>query len=105
MIEIFGDIVILVGILFLITSLLGIIRFRDFYNKIHGASIADSFAAPLMLIGLGMISHDFWIFTKLFLLAILFLIIQPVSCHSIANSAWISGLKPLEIKNKDEHDK
>ena len=104
MIEILGYVIIFVGMLFLITSLIGLIRFPDFYSKIHGASIADSFAIPLILIGLGMITQDFWIFTKFFLLAILLLIIQPVSCHAIARAAWIFGLKPVEIKDKDEYD-
>lgn len=104
MIEIFGYIVIFVAILFLITSLLGLIRFPDFYSKVHSTSIADSFAIPLLLMGLGIVSNDLWIFSKFVLLVIFIIIIQPVSCHSITRAAWISGLKPLEMKDKDDDD-
>lgn len=47
----FGYLFIFIGIFFIITSVMGVVRFHDPLTKMHAVGLADSFAIPLILIG------------------------------------------------------
>ncbi|QTP63334.1 monovalent cation/H(+) antiporter subunit G [Wolbachia endosymbiont of Ceratosolen solmsi] len=46
-----GSIFIFLGICLIIISNIGVIRFPDFYTRLHAAGITDSSGATLLLIG------------------------------------------------------
>ncbi|MDF2965353.1 MAG: hypothetical protein K0Q51_741 [Rickettsiaceae bacterium] len=85
----------LAGALLIISALLGIIRFPDFYTRAHASGISDSFGIPLLLIGLAFLQPELISSLKLILLAIIIFIICPGSTHALVKSAWISKLTPL----------
>lgn len=91
-----GYFLISVSLIFLLISLSGIYRFPDIYTKIHSSSIADSFAIPLCLFGLSLISPNIILSIKLIILALLFFIITPVSSNAIIKSAWFADEKSKE---------
>ena len=84
MIIIIGYLLILSAMFFVITSLVGLIRLPDYYSKVHACSILDSFAIPLIFLGLGMVSEDIVIFIKLIILSLIYLCVTPVSCYAIS---------------------
>lgn len=95
---IFGWIFIISGCFFLISSAFGVIRFSDFFIKIHVACVGDSCAIPLILFGIA-IQNGFTQFSMKLILLILFIFItSPTSCHALAKSAIISNILP---KNDD----
>jgi multicomponent Na+:H+ antiporter subunit G len=85
-----GYFLLIIGMLFLLTSFVGIVRFPNFFTKIHAASIADSFAIPINLIGLSLISDNSIVTIKLILITFLYLLISPISANAIAKSAWLN---------------
>ncbi len=83
-----GYFLIVLGLLFVITGSVGMLRFPDFFTRLHPAGIADSLAVPMCIIGL-MFLDGFTIYSlKLFLLLIILFLTCPTACHAIAKAAY-----------------
>jgi multicomponent Na+:H+ antiporter subunit G len=90
-----GSVFIVVGLFFLAGSVLGLLRFPDFYTRLHAARVGNGLGAPLVLVGLGIASADGSVALRLFLLAVLLAAIGPTLSHLSANAAHAAGLTPL----------
>lgn len=89
-----GGVFLLLGSFLCISSGVGILRFPDFYTRIHAASVTD-LGASLVLIGLMFYTDEGLVLAKLVLIFCFVLITSPVASHALAKSALHSGLKPL----------
>lgn len=74
-----------VGVIFAVTSVIGVFRFKYVLNRMHSAAMGDTLAILFVLVGLVILSG--FNFTSLKLLAIIFFfwLAGPVSSHLIAN--------------------
>jgi multicomponent Na+:H+ antiporter subunit G len=89
--QLLGDIVIMLGILFMAFGIIGIYRFKNFYTRLLFASKIDTVGAMTILMGL-IIKHGVSYFSaKLVLLIILMLILNPLVAHTTSRSAYLSG--------------
>jgi len=89
-----GDLFIIVGVFFIFTGSLGVLRMPDFFTRLHPAGITDSLGAPLALLGVA-IKSGLTLFSGKILLLILFLLItNPTACHALARAALFAGLEP-----------
>ncbi|MCF6216323.1 MAG: monovalent cation/H(+) antiporter subunit G [Emcibacter sp.] len=81
----------------------GIIRFPDFYTRMHAAGVTDTLAASMILIGLMLQNPDAIVILKLVMILLMTLFISPTTSHAMAKAAMNSGLQPLLDKkeNKD----
>jgi multicomponent Na+:H+ antiporter subunit G len=89
------------GSLFLLIGCLGLLRFPDFFTRLHAAGLIDTLASGLILGGL--IIESGWtlnIVKILFILLFLFFT-SPASSHSLAKAALTSGLKPWHTKQDE----
>jgi len=108
---IISNIVIAIGLIFMIFGAIGLFRFKDFYPRILMATKIDTVGMITLLIGVG-IRHGFTFFTaKLVLIFVIILILNPLVAHVMARSAFVSGYKLTgelaecdEIKKEDECD-
>ena len=73
---------------------LGALRLPNFYTRMHAASLTDSMASILIL--LGIMLQAGWSLAAIKLLAILafLLLTGPTASYALANAALLSGLKP-----------
>ena len=86
------------GSAFLLIGAVGVLRFPDFYTRLHPAGLTDTAGAGLVLAGL-MVESGFNLVTaKLVLVLALVVFTSPVSCHATSRAALASGLKPLLAK-------
>ncbi len=78
-------IMITAGVIFEITSVIGVFRFKYVLNRMHSAAMGDTLAILFILAGLVILSG--FNFTSLKLIAIIFFfwLAGPVSSHLIAN--------------------
>jgi multicomponent Na+:H+ antiporter subunit G len=90
-----GALVIAVGLAVIAGGVLGLLRFPDFYTRIHAANVADVAGASLVLLGLAIASGDASMATRLILLAVLFIALGPTQGQLAANAAHSAGLTPL----------
>lgn len=95
---------IVVGIIFTIVTVIGILRLPDVYTRAHAAS--KSATLGVLSILLGVFLH-FWLIKGIFsiqlILAIAFLFItSPIGGHLMSRAAYMSGVKPTELTVGDD---
>jgi multicomponent Na+:H+ antiporter subunit G len=101
--EIFGMILIGIGILFLFLGNLGVLRLPDVYNRIQAGTKCTTLGAFLTILGVGIMEPSwFW---KALLIALFVLATNPISSHAIARASRKSGValcdKSVVDKSKD----
>ncbi|HRP10716.1 MAG TPA: monovalent cation/H(+) antiporter subunit G [Terricaulis sp.] len=90
-----GGALIAAGLACMIGGAIGVLRFPDFYTRLHGARAADGVGAALFLAGLAIVSGDGAVALRLALLAVLVIALAPLMAHLSANAAHVGGLAPL----------
>ncbi len=90
-----GAIVAILGLVLIFGGTLGLLRFPDFYTRLHGASASDAPGAALVLAGLALMAPDGAMAVRLLLLAALVVVLGPVVSHALASAAHAGGLAPL----------
>jgi len=73
----------------------GMLRFPDFYTRMHAAGVTDTLGSAMILIGLMIISTGFLVFIKLVMILLLGILIGPTTSHVLAKAALHNGLEPL----------
>ena len=93
-IDVLSWILLALGGAFVFVGGLGALRLPEFYTRMHAASLTDSMASILIL--LGIMLQAGWSLAAIKLLAILvfLLLTGPTASYALANSALMSGLKP-----------
>ncbi len=94
MLEILSWICLVLGGLLGIIGGIGVIRFPDFYTRLHAVGTTDTLCAALFLLGLSFQAGLTLASFKLFLIFAFIFFTSPTSSHSLANAAMLGGLKP-----------
>lgn len=94
MIEIISWSLVGLGSFFMVSAALGMLRFPDFYTRLHAASLADSLGIMLVMVGLAVHAGVTVTAAKLIVLLLFMLITGPTATHAIARVALLGGLKP-----------
>lgn len=94
------------GSFFAIVGGIGIVRMPEFYSRLHGGGITDTLGALLILIGLCLQVNSPFILAKLLMIVFFLMVTSPSSCHALASSAFLRGVKPvLEINTWESNRK
>lgn len=91
-----------VGSFFCLTGGVGLLRFPDFFTRIHAASLTDTLGASLILIGLMLQTGWGLVLPKLILILVFSLLAGVTASHAMAKAALKSGLQPLLSDTKEE---
>ena len=83
-----------IGSFLCVSGGVGILRFPDFYTRMHAAGVTDTLGATMILIGLMLISTDLLVFAKLVMILLLTFLIGPTTSHVLAKAALRNGLTP-----------
>jgi multicomponent Na+:H+ antiporter subunit G len=87
---------ILSGGFFTIVGAFGIWRFRDFWARLHAASVTDSAGVILLMAGMCVQAGFTLVTVKLIIIGIFLFITGPTATHAVGNAALVSGLRPTE---------
>jgi multicomponent Na+:H+ antiporter subunit G len=93
------------GLIFFLGTAVGMIRFPDFYTRMHAAGKGDTLSTMLMLTGFGLvIMEDFSIGSWLLLIKILGIVLfifitTPTSSHALMRAAFEDDEMPLGEKD------
>ena len=116
MVELIGIIEIIVtlslalGIFFMITGAIGLLRFPDFYTRLHATGKCDTLGEILIITGL-LIYHIFvyspgadisvkLVPVKLLFLIMFILLTNPVGTHALMKAGYTTGVKPWKVGDK-----
>ncbi|MEM8771800.1 MAG: monovalent cation/H(+) antiporter subunit G [Pseudomonadota bacterium] len=86
----------LLGGFAVVVGALGIVRFPDFYTRLHGAGVTDTAGAELMVLAMMLQAPNWLVVAKLAFIAIFLGLTSPVATHAIAHAAWMVGFRPME---------
>jgi len=81
----------LLGCLFCVTGAVGMIRFPNFFARVHATSVTDSLGAGLILIGLALLSDSATPVFKLLFILLFTLITAPTAVHALTKAAMHAG--------------
>jgi len=87
------------GLFFLFVGSVGLLRFPDFYTRLHATGKCDTLGAGLII--LGSIAHHlfyypatFLVTVKLLFLVLFIFIANPTATHAIMRVAYKTGVAP-----------
>ena len=83
------------GSVLVFAGALGILRFPDFYTRLHAAGVTDTMGADLILLAMALQAGDLLTILKLFFIFVFLILTSPVSTHAAAHAAFVGGLNPL----------
>lgn len=98
-IDILSWIAILAGSFFTVVGAIGMIRFPDFWSRLHAVSVSDSAGMLLLIFGMSLQAGISLVTVKLILIGIFLFITGPTATHAIANAALVTGLRPTIAKD------
>ncbi len=75
------------GVFFLVAGAVGLIRFPDFYTRMHAAGKCDTLGSLLVLTGLAVHQGLDLASVKLIIVAVLIFVTSPTATHAIARAA------------------
>lgn len=93
-INIIATILIAGGAFFMVTGVLGLLRFPDFYTRLHATGKCDTLGEVLVIVGCMVYQGWSFITVKLFFLMFFIFLANPVGTHAIMKAAYLTGLKP-----------
>ncbi|MBN1238594.1 MAG: monovalent cation/H(+) antiporter subunit G [Gammaproteobacteria bacterium] len=82
------------GAAFFIAGTVGLLRFPDFYTRVHSMAKADNVGLGLLVAGLALQSESVAALAQLLLVWILVLLSSVSGAHLLARGAYRRGRKP-----------
>lgn len=82
------------GFFFFLAATVGLLRFPDFFCRLHATGKGDTLAVLLSLIGLSIYEGFSFTSLKIIFIAVFMFLAQPTSTHAISRAALRCGLEP-----------
>ena len=73
---------------------IGLLRFPDYYSRLHAASVTDTGGAWLIVLGFAIQSGFTLTTAKLLILLVFVFFTAPVTSHALMQAAHVAGLAP-----------
>lgn len=99
--EIFGAILIAIGVFFVFLAGVGLLRMPDMFLRMSTATKASTLGLGLILLGTAVFFWDLGITSRAIATSIFVLLTAPVSAHMIGRAAYSDGV-PLWDKTKQD---
>ena len=80
------------GVFFLLAGALGLLRFPDFYTRMHAAGKADTLGSLLVLTGLAAYQGFDLTAIKMLVIALFIFVTSPTATHAIARAALVNKM-------------
>lgn len=89
---------IIAGSVFAVIGAVGIVRFPEFWSRLHAASVSDSAGVILLIIGMCLQAGATLVTVKLLIIGVFLFITGATATHAIANAALVTGMRPPEAE-------
>lgn len=99
--EIFGAILIVIGVFFIVLAGVGLLRMPDMFLRMSTATKASTLGLGLILVGTAVFFWELGITSRAIATSIFVLLTAPVSAHMIGRAAYSDGV-PLWEKTKQD---
>jgi multicomponent Na+:H+ antiporter subunit G len=106
--EILLSICVILGSVFVLLASIGVMRFRDAYQRMHAATKAGAFGGAILALSAGFHFSELRVWIEVVLMIAFFYSTMPVAAHLIARAARHSGVKAVpetDTKPLDEFER
>jgi len=79
------------------TGALGLLRFPDFFTRMHASGVTDTLTTMLILTGLMLQLPSWMVLVKLIMILLFVLLTSPTASHALAKAAIHGGLRPQHL--------
>jgi multicomponent Na+:H+ antiporter subunit G len=101
-ISLFAKIMIAAGLFFFFATTIGILRFPDFYARMHAAGKGDTLSSLLLFSGLALLNLDavpltfdnILVSLKIIAILVFIFLASPTATHAIIDAGYASGIEP-----------
>lgn len=83
------------GVFFFFAGTVGLLRFPDFYCRLHALTKADNLGMGMLVIGLMLQPTPWTARLQLLMTWLLVLVAAATVCHLLARSAFSQGIEPV----------
>ncbi|HLE08909.1 MAG TPA: monovalent cation/H(+) antiporter subunit G [Thermodesulfobacteriota bacterium] len=97
---ILAGILIFAGCFLIVVASIGIVRFPDFYSRMHPAGKTDTMGQGLVLFGLMVYEGFSFVSVKLLFIIIFIFVVNPTATHALAKAAYVAGIRPWQKGDK-----
>ncbi len=104
LINVISWICLIAGGLLAIVGGIGLLRFPDFYARLHAAGVTDTLVALLIVLGLALQSGLSMLTIKLLLILLFLLFTAPTATHALARAALADNVKP-DVSDSESTEK
>ena len=94
-VDVLSWILIGIGSGLMVTGAIGLLRFPDFFARLHAVSVTETLASWTILLGLALQSGFTQTTLKLALIWLILLFTSPTATHALAKAALHGGLTPM----------
>lgn len=101
--QIISALLLLIGSFLCISGGIGLLRFPDFFSRMHAAGVTDTLATTMIILGLVLIESDLIVDIKLFIILLMTLFISPTASHALAHTA-LRNKQALEGKQRTDEE-
>ena len=113
-ITILSVLLIVAGIFFFLGAAVGLLRFPDFYARMHAAGKGDTLSSLLVILGFAVYQlHDFdnfsedWLtlllILKLLAVVLFIFLTSPTATSALMDAGWEADVKPVISEGRSNH--
>ena len=113
-ITILSVLLIVAGIFFFLGAAVGLLRFPDFYARMHAAGKGDTLSSLLVILGFAVYQlHDFdnfsedWLtlllILKLLAVVLFIFLTSPTATSALMDAGWEDDVKPVISEGRSNH--
>lgn len=100
--NILAGLFVLAGTSFVLVAAIGLLRFPDFYTRIHAAAKAGTVGSALTLVALAIVSNETAEVLRAIAAIFFFFLTAPLSAHLLGKAAHSAGYQLWEGSVRDE---
>jgi len=110
MIEVASAVFMAAGFFFFLATSVGVLRFPDFYCRMHAAGKGDTLSTILMLVGLALYNLEHFsgdallVSAKIMFISVFIFMASPTATHAILNAGYESGAVPWSREKREGDD-
>lgn len=94
----------IIGALFSLLAVIGILRLPDLYTRMHSASKAGTVGSGAVLIAIALVAFDAAVILRALAGIVFFMLTAPISAHLLSRAAYIAGYRPCKETVLNELD-
>lgn len=99
-----------IGVVFFIGGAVGVLRFPDFYTRMHAAGKGDTCSMLLILVGLSLYQlsdptlANFLVVGKILFITLFIMLTSPTSTHALIKAGFEEGVKMWKREETQKED-